>query len=66
MLRPPRNRGDRLLTLGLLVRAYLFLGSLEAAAAMGAFMLVLGGAGGIVALHCPPMMCCIVRRPPRA
>jgi magnesium-transporting ATPase (P-type) len=45
MLRPPRNRGDRLLTRGLLVRAYMFLGSLEAAAAMGAFMLVLGGAG---------------------
>ena len=45
MLRPPRNRGDRLLTRGLLVRAYLFLGSLEAAAAMSAFMLVLGGAG---------------------
>jgi magnesium-transporting ATPase (P-type) len=41
MRRPPRARGDRLLTLGVLVRAYLFLGVLEAAAAMAAFFYVL-------------------------
>jgi calcium-translocating P-type ATPase len=45
MRRPPRGRRDRLLTPGLLVRAYLFLGSLEAAAAMGAFFFVLAGGG---------------------
>jgi calcium-translocating P-type ATPase len=45
MRRPPRTRRDRLLTPGLLVRAYLFLGALEAAAAMGAFFFVLIGAG---------------------
>jgi magnesium-transporting ATPase (P-type) len=45
MQRPPRSRRDRLLTPGLLVRAYLFLGALEAAAAMGAFFFVLAAAG---------------------
>jgi sodium/potassium-transporting ATPase subunit alpha len=45
MRRPPRAWHDRLLTPGLLVRAYLFLGGLEAAAAMGAFFFVLSGAG---------------------
>jgi calcium-translocating P-type ATPase len=45
MRRPPRNRQDRVLTPGLLVRAYLFLGSLEAIAAMTAFFFVLVGAG---------------------
>ena len=45
MRRPPRTRRDRLLTPGLLVRAYLFFGTLEAAAAMGAFFFVLIGAG---------------------
>jgi calcium-translocating P-type ATPase len=45
MRRPPRRRHDRLLTPGLLVRAYLFLGSLEAAAAMAAFFFVLVAAG---------------------
>ncbi len=45
MRRPPRSRHDRLLTRGLLFRAYLFLGVLEAAAAMGAFFFVLMGAG---------------------
>ena len=45
MQRPPRTRDGRLLTAGLLVRAYLFLGSMEAAAAMAAFtgVLVAGG-----------------------
>jgi magnesium-transporting ATPase (P-type) len=45
MARPPRTRDDRLLTPGLLVRAYLFLGTMEAAAAMAAFVSVLIGAG---------------------
>jgi magnesium-transporting ATPase (P-type) len=45
MRRPPRTRADRLLTPGLLVRAYLFLGVAEAVAAMAAFAFVLVGAG---------------------
>jgi magnesium-transporting ATPase (P-type) len=45
MQRPPRNRQHRLLTAGLLVRAYLFFGSCEAVAAMTAFFFVLRGAG---------------------
>jgi sodium/potassium-transporting ATPase subunit alpha len=40
---PPRPRGQRLLTRGLLLRAYLFLGVLEATAAMAVFFLVLDG-----------------------
>jgi magnesium-transporting ATPase (P-type) len=47
MRRPPRTRRDRLLTPGLLVRAYLFLGSLEAAAAMAAFFFVVAGGGWV-------------------
>ena len=43
MRRPPRRREERLLTPGLLVRAYLFLGSFEAAAAMGAFFFAVTG-----------------------
>jgi len=45
MRRPPRARGERLLSWNLLVRAYLFLGVLEAAAAMAAFFFVLQAAG---------------------
>jgi sodium/potassium-transporting ATPase subunit alpha len=45
MRRPPRRRQDRLLTTGLLVRAYAFLGMFESAAAMGAFYAVLTAAG---------------------
>jgi calcium-translocating P-type ATPase len=45
MQRPPRARNERLLSWGLIVRAYLFLGVLEAAAAMGVFFFVLGAAG---------------------
>jgi calcium-translocating P-type ATPase len=45
MQRPPRSRQDRLLTPGLLVRAYVFLGSFEAVAAMAAFFFVLAGTG---------------------
>jgi sodium/potassium-transporting ATPase subunit alpha len=45
MQRAPRRREDRLLTTGLLVRAYVFLGSFQAMAAMAAFFFVLVGAG---------------------
>ena len=45
MRRPPRRREDRLLSAGLLVRAYVFLGSCQAIAAMAAFFFVLYGAG---------------------
>jgi sodium/potassium-transporting ATPase subunit alpha len=45
MNRPPRRRGERLLSWGLIVRAYLFLGVLEAAASMAAFFLVLHASG---------------------
>ena len=45
MRRPPRARRDRLLTAGLLVRAYAFLGVLETVAAMAAFFFVLHSAG---------------------
>ncbi|MDP2783116.1 MAG: cation-transporting P-type ATPase [Sulfurimicrobium sp.] len=45
MHRPPRARSERLLSWGLLVRAYLFLGVLEAAAAMAVFFFVLDAAG---------------------
>ncbi len=45
MKRPPRARGERLLDRGLLARAYLVLGPLEAAAAMGAFFFVLHRGG---------------------
>ena len=45
MARPPRTLRDRLVTPGLLVRAYAFLGTLEAIAAMAAFFFVLLAAG---------------------
>jgi calcium-translocating P-type ATPase len=45
MREPPRQRGQRLLTTGLMLRAYLFLGVMEAAAAMAAFFFVLQGGG---------------------
>ncbi|MDO8933178.1 MAG: cation-transporting P-type ATPase [Rhodocyclaceae bacterium] len=45
MKKPPRPRGERLLSWPLLARAYLFLGPLEAVAAMAAFFFVLGAAG---------------------
>lgn len=45
MRRPPRPQGERLLNLSLALRAYLFLGMIEAAAAMAAFLFVLHGAG---------------------
>ncbi|MDX1252260.1 MAG: cation-transporting P-type ATPase [Gammaproteobacteria bacterium] len=45
MQRPPRPRRERLLNWPLLTRAYLFLGVMEAIAAMAAFFFVLYGAG---------------------
>jgi len=45
MKRPPRARDERLLSWGLIARAYLFLGMLEAAAAMLVFFFVLQAAG---------------------
>ena len=45
MRRPPRPAGERLLTGPLLARAYLWLGMLQAAAAMAAFLLVLRASG---------------------
>ena len=45
MQQPPRPRQERLLNWPLAARAYLFLGMLEAAAAMAAFFFVLHGAG---------------------
>ena len=45
MQRPPRAPNERLLSWGLIARAYLFLGLLEAAAAMLAFFFVLDAAG---------------------
>jgi calcium-translocating P-type ATPase len=45
MSRPPRARGERLLSRGLIARAYLFLGALEAAASMAVFFFVLDAAG---------------------
>ena len=45
MKKPPRPRAERLLNWPLLARAYLFLGMLEAAAAMAAFFYVLHGGG---------------------
>jgi sodium/potassium-transporting ATPase subunit alpha len=45
MRRPPHPRSERLLNWGSLLRAYLFLGPLEAIAAMAAFFFVLHGGG---------------------
>jgi calcium-translocating P-type ATPase len=45
MQRPPRRRGERLLDRALIARAYLWLGPMEATAAMAAFFFVLAGAG---------------------
>jgi magnesium-transporting ATPase (P-type) len=45
MDRPPRTRGERLLHWGLLARAYLFLGVLEAGSALAVFFAVLVAGG---------------------
>ncbi|MGV3517193.1 cation-translocating P-type ATPase [Luteitalea sp.] len=49
MARAPRDRESRLITGALLLRAYLFLGVLEAAAAMTAFVVVRPRAGHVAA-----------------
>ena len=55
MRRPPRLPGERLLSWSVLMRAYLFLGPLEAVAALAAFFFVLYGAGwqfgGVLDMH---------------
>ncbi|HRH82142.1 MAG TPA: cation-transporting P-type ATPase [Thiobacillaceae bacterium] len=55
MDRPPRPRGEPLLTWGLVARAYLFLGMFEAAAALAAFFLVLQGAGWVYGQTLAPL-----------
>jgi calcium-translocating P-type ATPase len=45
MARPPRRRTERLLSWPLLARAYLFLGPMQALAALAAFFFVLAGSG---------------------
>lgn len=45
MRRPPRPQGERLMNWRLAARAYLFLGLIEAAAALAVFFFVLHGAG---------------------
>jgi sodium/potassium-transporting ATPase subunit alpha len=45
MEQPPRARGERLLSAGVLLRAYGFLGVIEAAAGMAAYFFVLGQGG---------------------
>lgn len=45
MARPPRQPSERLLSMGMMMRVYLFLGPIEAAAAMAAYFFVLHGGG---------------------
>jgi len=47
MHRPPRSQNERLMNLTLALRAYLFLGLIEAAVAMAAFFFVLNDGGWI-------------------
>jgi len=51
MRRPPRARSERLLSWSLVARAYLFLGVLEAAAALAVFFFVLNAAGWQYGAH---------------
>ena len=62
MNQPPRTQRDRLLTPGLLIRAYVFLGTFEAVAAMAGFFFVLLGAGWQWSESCHPTIICIVKR----
>ncbi len=59
MNRPPRPAKERLLNLPLLIKAYFFLGPLEAAAAMAAFFYAFAshgiGASGVVAMGKQPV-----------
>jgi len=54
MHRPPRSQNERLMNLPLALRAYLFLGLIEAVAAMAAFFFVLKGAGWIYGQRLTP------------
>lgn len=54
MKRPPRPRSERLLSWPLLLRAYLFLGPIEAIAALAAFFFVLNAGGWIYGQSLPP------------
>jgi magnesium-transporting ATPase (P-type) len=54
MRRPPRLQRERLLNLPLALRAYLFLGVIEATAAMAGFFFVLKGAGWAYGEILPP------------
>ena len=47
MQRPPRARDERLFTASLALRSYVFLGGIEAAAAMATFFFVLHGVGWV-------------------
>ena len=51
MRRPPRPKDERLMNRRLMLRAYLYLGSIEAAAAMATFFFVLHGAGWTYGQH---------------
>ena len=51
---PPRSQDERLLNMSLALRAYLFLGVIEAAAAMAAYFFVLIGAGWHFSESLPP------------
>ncbi len=55
MQQPPRTRNERLLSWGLLLRAYLWLGMLEAAVALTAFFFVLNGTGWHYGEMLPPV-----------
>lgn len=55
MQQPPRARNERLLSWGLVVRAYLWLGVLEAAIALIAFFFVLKGSGWHYGEMLPPL-----------
>jgi calcium-translocating P-type ATPase len=54
MQRPPRSRSERLVNWPLLARAYLFLGLLEAVAAMSAFFFVLRDGAWLYGQALPP------------
>ena len=49
MREPPRSQSEKLLNRSVAWRAYLFLGPIEAAAAMGAYLFVLYGEDGVTA-----------------
>jgi hypothetical protein len=66
MQRPPRPQRERLLNWPLALRAYLFLGLIEAVAAMAAFFFVLHGGGWKYGASCRSTTLFIYKRQPRA